>query len=431
MPVVPHDTQDHETPAPHPERGSRRVGLLVAGGGALVLVALAAVLVPWHPVPGGVPDPAPASSVLTAQEIARGEAFGTYARWVSWSSLAVSLAVALWLGLGARGAALVRRVPGPWWVQVPLGALAVLAIGRFVTLPFALALWRRRVSEGLSTQGWSDWFADLLLDLVVGVVGTAIALLVVIGCARRWRTWWPAIAGGIAAALVVLGSFVYPVVVEPLFNDFTSLPDGQLRTEILAVADAEGVSVDDVLVADASRRTTALNAYVSGFGSTHRVVLYDTAVGGLDQDELLSVVAHELGHAKNHDVAVGTALGAAGALVGVGLLAVVVGAGPLRRRPGVGGLADPAVVPLVLALFAVGSFLASPIENGISRQIERRADVVALRTTDDPDAFIGLQRELAVRSVADPTPNAWGQLWFGSHPTMLERVATARRVAGE
>ncbi|HEY1135426.1 MAG TPA: M48 family metallopeptidase [Nocardioides sp.] len=431
MPDAPLDPETPAAPESPSADGSARVGLVVAGVGAVAFVLLAALLVPWDAVPGGAPDPAPASSVLTGPEIARGEAFGAYGRWVSWSSLAVSISVALWLGLGRRGAALVRRIPGPWWVQVPVGTLAVLAIGRFVTLPFALALWRRRVSEGLSTQGWGAWAWDVVLNLVVGAVGIAIALLVVVGCARRWRTWWPTIAGGVAAVLVGLGSFVYPLVVEPLFNEFTSLPDGSLRTEIVAVADEEGVPVDDVLVADASRRTTALNAYVSGFGSTHRVVLYDTAVSGLEQDELLSVVAHELGHAKHHDVAVGTALGAAGALTAVGLLAVVVGVPRTRRRSEAGGLADPAVVPLVLALFAVGSFLAAPIENGISRQIERRADVVALRTTDDPEAFIGLQRQLAVRSVADPTPNAWGQFWFGSHPAMLERVALARRMAGE
>jgi len=85
----------------------------------------------------------------------------------------------------------------------------------------------------------------------------------------------------------------------------------------------------------------------------------------------------------------------------------------------------------VLALMAVGMFLADPVQNGISRQIERRADVVALETTDDPEALVALQRELAVRSVADPTPSRFGQLWFGSHPETLERIALARRVAGD
>jgi STE24 endopeptidase len=215
---------------------------------------------------------------------------------------------------------------------------------------------------------------------------------------------------------------VYPVVVEPLFNSFEPLPNGSLRSSILRLADREGVRVEDVLVADASRRTTTLNAYVSGFGSTRRVVVYDNLVEGLPEDQALSVVAHELAHARHGDVVVGSALGAAGALAGVGLLALLVGAGPTRRR----SMADPAVVPLVLALIAIGSLLASPVQNTISRQVETRADVDALRTTRDPEAFVAMQRQLALRSLADPTPPAWSQFWFGSHPTTLTRIAIAR-----
>ena len=138
-------------------------------------------------------------------------------------------------------------------------------------------------------------------------------------------------AGGLLGVLVLAGSFVYPVVIEPLFNSFTSLPDGQLRTDILALAEQEHVPVDDVLVADASRRTTTLNAYVSGFGSTRRVVLYDNLVNDVPEDETLSVVAHELAHAKHDDVLTGSLLGAAGAVFGVGLLALLVGAAGERR----------------------------------------------------------------------------------------------------
>ena len=129
--------------------------------------------------------------------------------------------------------------------------------------------------------------------------------MAVIATARRWRRAWPAVAGVLLAVLVLLGSFVYPLLVEPLFNSFTPLPDGSLRTRILALADTEGVHVDDVLVADASRRTTTLNAYVSGFGGTRRVVVYDTLVEDLPEDEALSVVAHELAHARHDDVVTG------------------------------------------------------------------------------------------------------------------------------
>jgi STE24 endopeptidase len=281
---------------------------------------------------------------------------------------------------------------------------------------------------GLSNQAWSGFAVDLVKNELVTIVATSIVVVVIVGCARRWRRAWPAVAGGLLGVLVLAGSFVYPVLIEPLFNDFTSLPAGPLRTDILALADREHVAIDDVLVADASRRTTTLNAYVSGFGQTRRVVLYDNLVNDVPRDETLSVVAHELAHARHDDVLTGSLLGAVGAVFGVGLLGLVAGAVGERR-----GLAmrDPAVVPLVLALVAIGSLLASPIENGITRQIETRADVDALEVSQDPEAFVALQRELALRSLADPNPPAWSQFWFGSHPTGLTRIAIARQLGAD
>jgi STE24 endopeptidase len=202
------------------------------------------------------------------------------------------------------------------------------------------------------------------------------------------------------------------LLVEPLFNRFTSLPDGSLRSQVLALAEAEGVRVDDVLVADASRRTTSLNAYVSGYGSTRRVVLYDTLVEDVPEDQALSVVAHELAHARHDDPLVGTLLGAAGVLVGVGLLGLMIG----------GSASDPRRVPRVLALLAVAMLVSSPVQSGISRVIETRADLDALAATEDPDAFVGLHRRLALRSLADPSPPRWSQWFFGTHPTVLDRI---------
>ena len=403
----------------------RRTALVVTALGAVLLVGLAAWLVPWHPVPGGTPAPVPASTVFGAGEIRRAEHFSAVARLWSWSSLVVSLVVACWLGLGRRGRSLVGRLRGPWWLRVVLAVAALELVGRVLTLPFAVLLRREVLAQGLSRQAWTGFAADLALGQAVAIVTISLGLVAVLATARRWRRAWPAVAGVVLAVLVLLGSFVYPLLVEPLFNSFTPLPDGSLRTRILALAEKEGVHVDDVLVADASRRTTTLNAYVSGFGGTRRVVVYDTLVEDLPEDEALSVVAHELAHARHNDVVRGSVLGAAGALVAVGLLALVVGA--VGRRQGV-RMADPAVVPLVLALLAVGTLAASPLENAVSRRIETRADVDALRATHDPDAFVAMQVQLARRSLADPTPPHWSQLWFGSHPTALERIAIARQL---
>ena len=165
---------------------------------------------------------------------------------------------------------------------------------------------------------------------------------------------------------------------------------------------------------------------MSGFGSTRRVVLYDNLVRDVPEDQVLSVVAHELGHARHDDVLTGSLLGAAGSVLGIGLLGLVIGRRRGRHGPEMQKTAgDPAVVPRVLALVAVAGLLASPVQNGISRQIETRADVDALEATGDPEAFIEVQRQLATRSLADLTSPAWSQFWFGSHPTTRERIAIA------
>jgi len=405
--------------------GQRRTAAVTAIIGLAAFVLIAAWLVPWHPVPGGAPDPVAPDSVFAPEQVARAEDYARWARVWGWSSLAVSLAVACWLGFGSWGRRLTDRTSGPpWWVRVVVVVAALLLAGRVVTLPFAIALRRLQLDAGLSTASWSTWGYDLVKGELVDIVTTSIGVLVLVGIARRWSRAWPAVAGGVLACLVVAGSFAYPLLIEPLFNSFTPLEDDSLRTQILQLADEEGVDVDEVLVADASRRTTTLNAYVSGFGGTRRVVVYDTLLADLPDDQALSVVAHELAHARHDDVLLGTSLGAAGALLGVGLLGLLVGFAERRGRPGMG---EVGAVPMVLALSALALVLSSPIQNGISRQIEARADVDALEATKAPQPFVALQRRLAIKSLADPTPPAWSHWWFGSHPTVLERIAIARQ----
>jgi STE24 endopeptidase len=395
----------------------RRVAVWVALVGGLTFVVLAVLLVPWDPIPGGPLHPPSASSVFSAEQIQRAEDYAGTQRLLSWASLAVSLAVACVLGFGPHGARLVDRVRGPWWWRVVVAVVGLELVGELATLPLSIALRHRALHYGLTDQAWSGYAVDVLKGMGVDVVATSLGLLMLLGVARRWPRAWPAVGGLLLGGLVLLGSFVYPLVVEPLFNHFEPLPHGELRSQILELAAKEHVHVDDVLVADASRRTTTLNAYVSGFGSSRRVVVYDNLVDDVDQQEILAVVAHELGHARHDDVLTGSLLGAAGAMLGVGLLGLLVG-----------GVADPRKVPRVLALVAVATLLASPVQNSISRRIETRADVDSLRTTHDPAAFIALQEDLATTSLADPTPYAVSQFWFGSHPTALQRIALARRV---
>lgn len=406
-------------------RPSPRLGFAVVITGLVAVGVLMYLLVPWSWIPGGHLGPISAGDVFSQAQISAAKRFAGPQRVLGWSALAVSLLVTCAIGLTSVGRRLVARLPRRWWLATPLAVLIVLAAGQLATMPLAWAGHDRALDAGLTNQGLAGWLRDQGTGLAVAWVSTTLAMLVVLGIARLSPRRWPLWLAAAGVAMTFAGSFVYPVAVEPLFNDFHPMAQGQLRTGILALAQREGVHVDDVLVADASRRTTTLNAYVSGLGSTRRVVVYDNLINDAPRDEVLLVIAHELGHARDHDVLIGTSLAAAGMVVGVGLLSLLLGASPIRRRFDGVTAAEPAVVPLVLALSVVATLLVSPVQNSASRALEARADRTSLEVTHDPTAFIALHRRLALKSLADPTPPALSQWWFGSHPTVLQRIAMA------
>jgi len=411
--------------------GTRRLALLVAVVLGVALAVVIAVVTPWHllPTPAGGRTPVDPSAAATPAQVARAEHFAAALRPASLANLLLSLAVSAAFGLTRAGAATARRLARPlgggWGWQVLLGAVAVLLVGRLVTLPLSAYGEMVRHRYGLSTRGWGLWTRDVATSTGIDAGLTALGLLAVVALARRApRTWW-AWAGGGAAALVVAGSFLYPLLIEPAFNHFESMPAGELRTELFALADRSGTPVQDVLVADASRRTTALNAYVSGFGSTRRIVVYDTVLDQLSDEEVESIVGHELGHVAADDVLTGTLIGALGAGAGVALLGWLLTATPLLRRAGATGPGDGQVIGLLLFLLAVGTLVSGPVQNLVSRHIEARADLHALDLTEDPDSFIAMQRDLGVANLSDPDPPALWQWAFGSHPTVPQRIAFA------
>ncbi|MBF9132533.1 M48 family metallopeptidase [Plantactinospora sp. S1510] len=399
----------------------------------LLLVAATALLVPWHRPPAPRVDQLAALDELRPEDVARGRAFKSALRPGSYGGMAVGLLVALLLGLTPLGAKLVGLVGRPfgnnWIAQAVLGGLAVVLVADLLTLPFAA--WRHSVVTryGLATQGWGGWTIDLLKSYAVSAVIGAVALLgfyTVIRLAPRW--WWAFGAAG-AAVLVTLLSFVLPVLVEPIFNRFTPMESGPLRTELMALAERDDVPVRDVLVADASRRTRAVNAYVSGFGPTRRIVVYDTLLREAPPAEVTSVVAHELGHAKDRDVLTGTLTGALGAAVAVVALYLLGSWGALLRAAGVDSVADPRAFPLLIALVTVAGLVAAPAQAWVSRQVEARADAHALALTGDPAAFDAMQRRLSSINLADPDPPRWEYLYSASHPSTVERMAAARAYA--
>lgn len=435
QPAIPAD--EHSAAGGLGGTGWRRARVAAAVAAGVLFAAVGVVLLvttPWNPLPGKVPGGAVAPDPgrdFSAVELARSRAFDSAINPPAYSGLVAGLAVVLVLGLTPLGSrfigwatARVRRR----WLRLIVAVLAVTTLLRVAGLPFDI--WSESVLRryGLSTQSWASWLVDQAKSLVLSWVIWTVVVLLLYGLVRRFpRYWWTGAAAG-AFVLVVAVSFVYPVVVEPVFNKFHSLPAGQLRTDLLKMADRDGVPVEDVLVADASKRTTALNAYVSGFGSTRRIVIYDTLLKSPPK-RIESIVAHELGHAKRKDVLYGTLVGALGVSGAVCLLFLILSSPWLRRRAGLGpqdAAADARTVALLFAAVAVLTQLGGPVQTLVSRHIEARADAHALDLTRDPATFVSMQHELSVRNLSDLEPNPLEYvLWF-SHPSGPERIAMAR-----
>jgi STE24 endopeptidase len=218
-----------------------------------------------------------------------------------------------------------------------------------------------------------------------------------------------------------------PVVLDPLFNKFTPMKDNETKAEIVAMSAKAGIEVGDVLVMDASRRTRHTNAYFTGFGSTKRIVLYDTLLETHTKPEVLSVIAHEIGHWKYAHIYKGFFMG----IVGTVLLLLIVkfaGGWLVGRMPlGAETLASPATIPLVFLILFICGLAGAPVESGVSRWFERQADRTALELTDDGETFVQMQVKLARANASDPDPPAFFYYWYYSHPSTMERIAAAER----
>jgi STE24 endopeptidase len=316
-------------------------------------------------------------------------------------------------------------VPGAF----ALGA-AVVVLSALVRLP--LTVWLGLLHErafGFSRQSGRDFALDRVKAVAIGAVLTGAALAGLALAVRVAPSAWPAVAAAGAALLVLLLSFVAPVVLEPVFNRFGPLEDGELREAVLRLAADAGVPVREVLVADASKRTTKLNAYVSGLGATRRVVLFDTLVDKASTPEVLTVVAHELGHRRHRHVALATALGMAGAALLVVALWLLLSSERVLDAIGASGPGDARVAPFALLVASLLGLAGAPLLAALSRSWEYACDRFAVAQTGDIAAFESAFGQLSESNLPDPSPPRLAYMWLFSHPTVPERLEAARAEA--
>jgi STE24 endopeptidase len=314
------------------------------------------------------------------------------------------------------------------WMARLCGVGALVGAFSAVTL-LPAAAWRQLVYDrrwGFSTQTGRGLVLDSLKELaVIAVLFTAIGLptWAVVRATSRWALY----AWVIFALLSVAIGVLYPVVVAPLFNRYTSMADGPLRAALLDVAGQVDADLSDVLVEDSSRRTTKGNAYVTGLGRTRRVVVYDTLVDH-PPAELRTVVAHEIGHWKLRHVPKSVAATLVLSSVTFALLGIVLPSHPVLRFAHLHRLGDPEGFVLFLVGFPLAARATGLVQSWLSRSFEREADLFALRTTGDTTNFMAAMRSLHTGNLNDLAPSWWKRL-NATHPPASERLAMGAAVA--
>ena len=391
---------------------------------AFVLIAEGAV---WllRPAERIHPQPVSASDVFRPAELERARDYAGGQRLLGLGAIAAQGVVLVLLVVRPPRRtmrALERAARGRKAVATALaGGGLVLAVS-IAALPFGAAAHERAVDFGKSTQSWGGWIEDQLKSLAIAVVFAAAGAALFAALMRRFpRHWWLPVTAAVIG-LAVLFAWLTPVVLDPVFNRYRDLPQGRTRADVEELARRAGVDVGDVLVVDASRRTTGANAYVVGLGHTKRVVLYDTLLQRFTPEQVRVVVAHELGHVKHRDVPRGilwVVIVAPAAMLVVMLLTIRWSA---RAGTVPGTAASLPAFGLALALVV---FAGTIVSNQLSRAVEASADAYALELTGEGRAFIGMERRLARVNLSDPDPPGLYRALFATHPSVVERIGAA------
>jgi STE24 endopeptidase len=408
-----------------------------------------------------------AKEYFSAADIDRGLQYGYERKLLSWCGTGLQLALLTALvctSWGRRLTDFFDRLTGRrWLLTLLLVGASYLMLSELLALPLGLARLEQARTWNMSNLSLSGWFQDWVKGLALNTVEGLIVLVGLYGMISWFPRWWWLPAAAASTALGVLYAFIMPEVIQPLFNRFTPLDDPYLNARVHMLAERAGIPVDKVLVMDASSRGRHTNAYFVGFGSTRRVVLYDTLVqshSGVDAistarligllssglggapmlaasqtlasraegyDELESILAHEMGHWRHQHIVKGIALGALAMFAGMFVLAHILRWAVGRRPFCLRSPADPAGLPLILLLAMLASWFSLPLQNGISRAFERQADNASLELANKPEAFIEAEKRLALDNLSNVAPTPFNVWMFSTHPPALERIEMARQ----
>lgn len=315
---------------------------------------------------------------------------------------------------------------GEHWILTAMGYWILFAVvSTLLQLPLDYySDFVRQHAYDLSNQTTSKYFKDWGISLALNCVIGALVIWIPFGLLRKFpRSWW-AITSALAVPFIILQLLVTPLFISPLFNTFGPMKDKALEAKILRIADRSGIAGGRVYEVEKSEDTKTVNAYVTGFAGTKRIVLWDTLLQKLDERQVLFVMAHEMGHYVLNHVAKSILFFVV--LITFALYMVHWLSGAIIRRfePrfGFSELSDPAALPLVMLLVSVLSLFIMPLAMAYSRGHEHEADRFALEITHDNHAGASSFAKLAEENLGNPRPHWFIKLMRGSHPTLGERI---------
>jgi STE24 endopeptidase len=366
---------------------------------------------------------------------ARSDAYFEGGYWLQlWDFLlgSVILIFLLQSGLSARMRNWAVRVTS--WRGVHDLVYFILFLVITSVLQFPLSVYEgyfREHKYGLATQTFGPWFRDQLVGLAVGAVIGGIAVMVLYAIVRRLgKSWW--VWGAVASiCLMAVVFLVAPVYIAPLFNTFKKLEDPKIKDPILSLARANGIPATDVYEVDASKQSTRVSAYVSGFLGTERIVLNDNLLNRCSPEEIISVMGHEMGHyVLNH---VYKDLLFLGVIAVIGFAFLNWGMHWALARWGEGwhvhDITDIAALPVAVLLFSVFFFVLTPVTNSWTRSQEYEADIFGINAARQPDGEAIVDLKLGDYRKLDPSPLE--EMIFFDHPSGRTRINAAMRWKAE
>jgi len=314
------------------------------------------------------------------------------------------------------------------WLLVFLYILVIGGILFVINLPLSFYQgYTLPYQYDLSTQTISGWISDQIKGIAIGGILGLIVLEIIYAFLRVYPTLWWLGAGIILLVFNVILANLAPTLLMPLFNKFIPLGDdhAELADRLLLLAKRSGTYVRGVFKFDMSKRTKQANAGLTGLGNTRRIIIGDTLLSEFTDDEIETVMAHELGHQVNKDIPLGIIFGSITTMVGLYLASLGLDWGV--RVFSFSGPADIAAFPLFVIVIGLYSLVTMPVENGFSRWLEKRADEYALSLTHNGTAYASALKRLANQNLSDADPEAWVEWLLYSHPALGKRIAMAEQ----